>query len=139
MAKENKGKAEKVKKAPKEKAPKEKKHKHVKPAPLPGITTVELMTGFPEEAASCAFEAATGRLTLRIPPPLDGLTGPQGPQGPRGEAGKGIDYAKAPAGEGDFFLFVDEIGRLSYSAGGTVSLVSLAPGHKATFGDDEAE
>jgi len=131
MSKENKVKAEKVKKAPEEK-----KHKHAKPAPLPGITAVELMTGFPEEPASCAFEASTGRLTLRIPPPLDGMTGPQGP---RGEAGKGIDYAKAPAGESDFFLFVDEIGRLCYSARGTVVLVSLAPGHKATFGDDEVD
>jgi hypothetical protein len=92
-----------------------------RPKKAKGITSVELVTAFPEESASCAFEAATGRLTLRIPPPLDGMTGPQG------EAGKGIDYGHAPGGRDEFFLFVDEAGRLGYSARGKASLVSLAP------------
>ena len=105
---------EKVKKVRKPKS-------EAKPKKVKGITWVDLVTGFPEESASCAFEAATGRLTLRIPPPLDGMTGPQG------EAGKGIDYTHAPGGREEFFLFVDEAGRLCYSARGKASLVRLAP------------
>jgi hypothetical protein len=110
-------KPEKVKKARKPKS-------EAKPKKAKGINWVDLVTGFPEESASCAFEAATGRLTLRIPPPLDGMTGPQG------EAGKGLDYSHAPGGRDEFFLFVDEAGRLCYSAWGKASLVSLAPMEK---------
>jgi hypothetical protein len=95
-----------------------------------GITAVDLVTVFPDEPASCSFEAATGRLTLRIPQALDGPEGPAGPQGPEGthgKAGKGLDYSRAPGGKEEFFLLVDEAGRLAYSARGIVSLVNLSP------------
>jgi len=136
------GKPEKAKKEPKrhepeavrvkaEKAKPEKAKKQLKPDGGPcGITAVDLVMTFPDEPASCAFESATGRLTLRIPQPLDGPEGPAGPQGPEGthgKAGKGLDYSRAPGGKEEFFLLVDEAGRLAYSARGTVSLVNLSP------------
>jgi hypothetical protein len=95
-----------------------------------GVTAVDLVMVFPDESASCSLEAATGRLTLRIPQALDGQEGPAGPQGPEGthgKAGKGLDYSRAPGGKEEFFLLVDEAGRLAYSARGTVSLVNLTP------------
>ena len=51
--------------------------------------------------------------------------------------GKGLDYSRAPGGREEFFLFVDEAGRLCYSARGKSSLVSLVPLGKAAYGDDE--
>ena len=109
----------------------EKAKKQPKPVASPcGVTAVDLVMVFPDEPASCSFEAATGRLTLRIPQPLDGPEGPAGPQGPEGthgKAGKGLDYSRAPGGKEEFFLLVDEAGRLAYSARGTVSLVNLSP------------
>jgi hypothetical protein len=99
------------------------KVKAAKPAPL-GITKVDLVTVFPDEPASCSFESASGRLTLRIPQALDG---PPGPEGPQGKTGKGIDYSQAPGGKDAFFLFVDKEGRLCYSARGSVFRVILEP------------
>ena len=92
-------------------------------AAAPGIAQVDLVSVFPDEAASCSFEPASGRLTLRIPQALDG---PPGPEGPQGKNGKGIDYSRAPGGKDEFFLFVDEAGRLCYSARGVVARVALA-------------
>lgn len=126
-------KPEKVKKPKVEKVKKSKK-KAQKADEVLGIASVELMLGLPEEAASCTFEPATGHLALRIPQPSDGQPGAQGPQGPRGPegakgpegpVGSGLDLSKAPRGADTFFLFVDEAGRLAYSANGAISFVSL--------------
>jgi hypothetical protein len=131
------GKPEKLKKEPKRHEPEAVKVKAVKAKKQPGqvagshgITAVDLVTVFPDEPASCSYETATGRLTLRIPQALDGPEGPAGPQGPEGthgKAGKGLDYSRAPGGKEEFFLLVDEAGRLAYSARGIVSLVNLSP------------
>jgi hypothetical protein len=125
------GKPVKAKKEPKRHEPEAVKVKAVKAKKQPeqvaspcGVTAVDLVMVFPDEPASCSFEAATGRLTLRVPQPLDG---PEGPEGTHGKAGKGLDYSRAPGGKEEFFLLVDEAGRLAYSARGTVSLVNLSP------------
>ena len=130
------GKPVKAKKEPKRHEPEAVKVKAVKTKPEKAkrqpeqvaspcsVTAVDLVMVFPDEPASCSFEAATGRLTLRVPQPLDG---PQGPEGTHGKAGKGLDYSRAPGGKEEFFLLVDEAGRLAYSARGTVSLVNLSP------------
>jgi hypothetical protein len=89
-----------------------------------GISSTELTLVFPDEPASCSFEPSSGRLTLKIPQPLDGQ---EGPQGPPGVPGPGLDLSRAPGAPGAFFLFVDEAGRLAYSAQGKVSYVSLSP------------
>ncbi len=133
-------KPKKVKKSEKagkpDKAEKPKGKKARKPEELKGITSVDLKLGLADEPASCAFEPATGHLTLRIPLPLDGHPGAQGPQGPRGPegatglggaAGLGLDLSRAPGDADAFFLFVDEAGRLAYSADGTAYFVSLTP------------
>ena len=133
------GKPGKVKKEPKRheaeadrvkavKVKPEKAKKQPKPGAGPcGITGVNLVTVPPDEPASCGFEAATGCLTLRIPQAQAGPAGLQGPEGTHGKAGKGLDYSRAPGGKEEFFLLVDEAGRLAYSARGTVSLVNLTP------------
>ena len=129
-------KPEKVKKHREEKVKKPKDKKARKAEEVKGIASVDLMLGLPDEPASCSFEPATGHLTLRIPQPPDGQPGAQGPQGrqgpegakgPEGAAGSVLDLSRAPGDADTFFLFVDEAGRLAYSANGVVSLVSLTP------------
>ena len=116
------GKPDKAKREPKDQG---------KPAPVVGITGVDLETLPPGESASCAFDPATGRLTLRLPRTLDGRSGPQGPpgapglRGMAGEAGIGVDYTRAPGGADDYDLFVDEDGQLHYHARGRIALVQL--------------
>jgi hypothetical protein len=94
-------------------------------APQGGIQAVEVVSLQPGEPASCGFDPATGRLTLRIPM---AMAGPAGPQGPQGIPGRGLDFSKVFGCEDDFSLFIDEDGRLGYSALGAVSFVSLTPG-----------
>jgi hypothetical protein len=129
-------KPEKVKKHQEEKVKKSKKKKARKADEIKGIASVDLMLGLPDEPPSCSFEPVTGHLTLRIPQPLDGQPGAQGPQGPQGPegangpegaAGSVLDLSRAPGDADTFFLFVDEAGRLAYSANGAVSFVSLMP------------
>jgi len=129
-------KPEKVKKHREEKVKKPKDKKARKAEEVKGIASVDLMLGLPDEPASCSFEPVTGHLTLRIPQPLDGQPGAQGPQGPQGPegakgpegaAGSVLDLSRAPGDADAFFLFVDEAGRLAYSANGVVSFVSLTP------------
>jgi len=91
----------------------------------PGVTSVELLLGLPDEEASCSFVPSTGRLTLKVPPAVDGQQGHQGAPGPRGKTGKGIDYSKAPDDDQNFFLFIDGEGRLCYSARGEAFFVNL--------------
>ena len=128
-------KPEKVKMRQEEKVKKSKKKARTAEE-VKGIASVDLMLGLPDNPASCSFEPATGHLTLRIPQPPDGQPGAQGPLGPQGPegatgpggaAGSGLDLSRAPGDADAFFLFVDEAGRLAYSANGAVSFVSLTP------------
>ena len=107
-----------------------------KVAPGAGITGVELVTLSEGSPASCTFDAATGHLTLRLPKALDGRPGEPGAPGLRGlqgEAGKNVDYTRAPGGEEDFYLYVDEEGRLSYYAKGRIARVHLDDPEPAVY------
>ena len=48
----------------------------------------------------------------------------------------GIDYSRAPGLVEDHFMFVDETGRLCFSAQGTVSFVSLTPQSEVELEED---
>jgi len=114
------GKKIKEVKRPKE----EKKLKKVKKASrikvFQGITGVDLILADPSEPSFCAFDAATGHLTLHLPRGQDGAAGTQG------LPGCGLDYSRIPGREMDYFLFVDEGGHLCYSGEGVVSFVKLS-------------
>ena len=96
------------------------------------ITAVEVLSIPSGQPASGSFEPSTGQLTLSIPQPAQGQAGPAGPQGPEGKAGpegktgQGVHYSRIADRADDFFLFIDETGRLGYSAEGVVSFVQLA-------------
>ena len=48
----------------------------------------------------------------------------------------GIDYSRAPGLVEDHFMFLDETGRLCFSAQGTVSFVSLIPQSEVELEED---
>jgi hypothetical protein len=84
----------------------------------------------PDRAEKVAKAEKPAKVKLKKPVKIKEPKKGKGNQEP---AGPGLDLSRAPGGADEFFLFVDEAGRLAYSANGMVSYISL---ESASKGDE---